>query len=282
MYVEREKPPEIFDASGVALAALLYGGIVFLAWGARAWFEKPKETVVPIDMTIVVHENLDGTPDEPPPEAPPQPEPPKPEPPRPEPPKPDPPKVPEKVRDALVRETPKTNRVEVAQKKKEPPKTPPKPQKDAKTLREERLAAMRASTTKIKTPKAPPPRHNGRTEASPPDLAKLLADPAFRAGSRNSGLDAGDDRRCVSLIHNAFHDKWTSPVKTGGMGEMLLRVQFDRSGAVKGYKLVKSSGDAAADRSVLDAARQVGRVYGLSPGFLERNRNEVTVRFTVK
>lgn len=275
MYVEREKPPEIFDTSGVALAGILYAGIILLAWGAKALCDKPKETVVPIDMTIVVHENLDGAPDEPPPEAPPQPEPPKPDP-------PPRPKPPDKVPDALVRETPKTNRVEKAVKEKETAKTPPKPQKDAKTLREERLARMRASTTKIKAPKTPPPRNNGRTEASPPDLARLLADPAFRAGSRNSGLDAGDDQRCIRLIHNAFHDKWSSPVKTGGMGEMLLRVQFTSGGAVKGFKLVKSSGDAAADRSVLEAAGRVGRVYGLSPGFLERNRNEVTVRFTVK
>ena len=77
---------------------------------------KPKETVIPIDLTVVVNENLDGKEDEPPPLEQTQPEPPKPEP-KPEPKvEPPPPKI-EKVEAVeMVKEPPK---------KKEPEKKAP-------------------------------------------------------------------------------------------------------------------------------------------------------------
>lgn len=287
MFIDREKPPEIFGAANFMMAGAVYAAAIFAIWIAGRFNSAPKEEVFPIDMTIVVHENLEGAEDEPPPETPPQPEPePEPEPPAPpEPPPPAPAKQPEEtVKDALVREAPKTNKVEVAKNEAKPPKAKPEePKPDPKKLREERIARMRASTKKIKDSPAPArqPRNNGRTEASPPDLARLLGDVAFKPGSRNSGLDASDAKRCISLIYEAYYSQWTSPVKTRDLGEMLLKVSFSRTGEVVSWKLVKSSGDAAADASVAEAAGKVKSVRGLSAGFIEKNPS-VVVRFTVK
>ena len=75
MYVEREKPPEVFDKAGVIAVAATYAGIIGLAWCVRVFAHETKEEIIPIDMTIVMNENLDGEENEPPPEAPPQPAP---------------------------------------------------------------------------------------------------------------------------------------------------------------------------------------------------------------
>lgn len=278
MYVEREKPPEVFDKAGVIAVVATYAGIIGLAWCVRVFAHETKEEIIPIDMTIVMNENLDGEENEPPPEAPPQPapEPPKPVPPKqPSPPEPQPPP---KIQDALISERPpkKEKKKEI---KKEAEKKPQEKKPDAKELRRQRLEEMRKS---VKKSNSPPPKNNGRTEKAPPDLAKLLNDPAFKAGARNQGLDASESQRCSALIKNAFYAKWNPPVKTSNMGEMWLEVRFSADGRVAGYKLVKSSGDASADKSVLEAAAKVHRVAGLSAMFLEQNAFGAIVKFTVK
>ncbi|MBR1920397.1 MAG: hypothetical protein IJ829_00165, partial [Kiritimatiellae bacterium] len=62
-----EKRPEVVSAANIARAlavhvACFLGFFLF----AKIHF-KPKEAVIPIDLTVVVNENLDGNEDEPPP-----------------------------------------------------------------------------------------------------------------------------------------------------------------------------------------------------------------------
>lgn len=283
MYIDEEQKPQVFGTANYVKAVIVHVALFLLLWYLGSIDFTPSETVIPIDLLVVVNENPEGVEDEPPPEKPPEPPPPEPEPPKPEPPKPDPPKPPEPVvQEAVVQEPVKTNIVKVVEKKPDPPKPPEPPKVDPKKAREERIAKMRASTTKIKDPprKPDPPKNNGRTDMRPKDWEALLM-AGYKPSNVNSGLDASEDQRCQELIRRAFYDRWESPAWTDQLREMHLSVQFGSGGAVKGYKLVQSSGDAAADKTVLRAASQVPVVRGLSPTFLDHNKT-VTVRFKVK
>ena len=103
-----EKRPDVMSTANVVFALVIHivcflGFFIF----ARLHF-KQKETVIPIDLTVVVNENLDGNDDEPPPLDDPPLKPP-------EPPKvvtpPPPPKVDTKV-DAVVKEKEKPKKPE--------------------------------------------------------------------------------------------------------------------------------------------------------------------------
>lgn len=284
MFSDEEKKPNVIDAKtvGLALAAhlVLFAALFFVGQLAS----KPKETVIPIDLTVVVHENLDGKENEPPPEkevAAPEPAPkPAPEPP---PPPPEPAPEPEPRVEAVEQiVAPKKETPKKVQPKPRPPKeTPPQPQKtkeqlarERKRAREERLKAIRAAVKK-----GTPPRNAGKTDKRPTNWRELL-NQGYRPAATTQ-VAADENQRCYSLIRNAFYAKWNSPPWTDTLGDMLLAVEFGPGGQVKSYRLVKSSGDRAADNSVLEAAAQVRRVAGLSYEFLSKNPS-VTVRFKVK
>ena len=76
-----ERKPEVLSA-GNCIAALVVHALLFGVLYMLGTFDfSPKETVIPIDLTVVTEENLDGNEDEPPPDRPPDPpEPPKPPP----------------------------------------------------------------------------------------------------------------------------------------------------------------------------------------------------------
>ena len=73
-----EKRPDVMSTANVVLALVIHV-VCFLGFFlfARLHF-KQKETVIPIDLTVVVNENLDGNEDEPPPLDDPPPKPPEP------------------------------------------------------------------------------------------------------------------------------------------------------------------------------------------------------------
>lgn len=291
MYIGEETRPNTFNAI-YFVAAIIVHIVLFLS----IWFigmredDEDKELVIPMELMVVVNENLDGVENEPPPEAPPVEEPPPPPEPEPEPqiepepPPPEPAEVPEAV--VLEPEKPKPPKPpepkppKPPEPKPEPPKEPEKPKPPKKT-REERLAEMRRSTTKIKnTQRREPPRNNGRTDMRPKDWEKLLMQ-GYKPGATNKGLDASEEARCLALIREAFFSKWDRPAWTSSLRMMHLTVNFGPGGEVRGYNLTQSSGDAAADRSVLAAASRVSRVRGLSRSFLDKIKNTVTVRFEV-
>ena len=282
IYDSEEEMPKMFGAASFVLAIAFHVLIAVVLW-CIGFFRAPdeKEVVIPIDLTVVVHQNLDGAEDEPPPVSPPEPEPQVEPPPEPEPPK-------EPVEPKVEPEVKPADAVVVKEKDPEPPKedkpkpddkpTPPPPKKDKpKITREERIAQMRRSTQTVKTP--PKPRNNGKTDMRPKDWEKLL-NAGYRPSSVNQGLDASEAARCHALIRKAFYDKWESPAWTSELKKAMLEVKFGRSGEVLGYRLVGSFGDASADKTVLRAAAGVKRVRGLTPEFLSNN-SVVKVRFEV-
>ena len=279
------KRPEVLGA-GSLVAAFVLHVLLFAAFYTFAVFHFHKEEeIVPIDLTVVVVENLDGNPDEPPPLKKPEPEPPPPPPPKPRPePKPKEPEKPKELEKIV------TNIVEKVEKKEEkkPDVKPPEPQKKtAKELREERIKRMRerAKNTKERV-KAPPtpPQPNGRTDRktlTDAEIQKLL-NAGYKPGS-STNLAASEEQLCYSLIKRAFEEKWDEPPWTDTLRPIVIRVWFGGGGRIVNFKLEQSSGDPAADRTISSAASRVGVVQGLTSGFIDKYRSGgVPVRFTVK
>ena len=107
MFSEKTRP-QVLSTRTLVIALLLHVAFFLSFWIFSLLNRKPKETIIPIDLTVVVNENLDGKEDEPPPleETKPEPPPPRPKPePKVEPPPP-----------------PKVENVEAVEMVKEPPK----------------------------------------------------------------------------------------------------------------------------------------------------------------
>jgi outer membrane biosynthesis protein TonB len=178
------------------------------------------------------------------------------------------------VEDAVVKVHDKTKKPE---KKVDPPKEQEKPKKPT---REERLREMRArAKDTTNRPKPQKPQPNGRTEKRPPNLEELL-NKDYKPG-RTTQLAASEEQRCLSLIKMAFESKWERPPWTDTLKPMVIKVKFGPGGVILAYNLTSSSGDAAADQSILSAARRVGSVRGLTADFLNKYKGGLEIRFTV-
>lgn len=287
MIYEREEDapkPEVLGAKNIGLAIALHVAAFLLFYLFAALHLKPRETVIPIDLTVVVNENLDGEENEPPPldNPPPKVEPPKPAPPA------APPKVEEKIEavEQIVEKSKPKEKPKEEKPKEEKKLAPPKPpEKTKEELMKERLERMRESSKVVKTPPKivvkDTPSGNGKTQKqnmSEADIRKLL-NQDYKPGSSNQLAD-NEAQRCISLIKAAFYAKWNRPPWTADLKEMHLKVRFGDGGRVLGYTLVKSSGDSKADSTVLQAAALVSSVPGLSLDFLTQNPS-VTIRFKV-
>lgn len=275
-----QNEPKVLGAANlciaVALHVVLFAGFwVFAVF--HGLFDKEEE-IIPIDLTVVVVENLDGKEDEPPPlKKPEPPPPPKPKPkPKPAPKKPDPPKELEKI---------VTNVVAKTEKKTDEPK---KPEKTAEELRKERMNDMRKrakvvdKTTIVKGPTKPQP--NGRTDRkilTDAEIAKLL-NQGYKPG-KSTNLASNAEQLAYSLIKEAFERKWDVPPWTDTLKPMTIRVWFGPGGKIVNKKIEKSSGDIRADQSLKAAAERVGAIPALAPEFIEKYRKSgVPVQFTVK
>ena len=283
-----QNEPKVLGSANLCIAVALHLALFAGFWVfavLHGLFDKDEE-IIPIDLTVVVVENLDGKEDEPPPLKKPEPPPPPPKPkktkPKPEPKKPDPPKELEKI---------VTNVVAKVEKKKDEPKKPEKkeePKKTKEELREERMKRMRESakvvnkTTVVKEPTKPQP--NGRTDKrtlTDAEIAKLL-NKGYKPG-KSTNLSSSTEQLAISLIRMSFEEKWDTPPWTDTLKPMAIRVWFGGGGKILKYQLEESSGDAKADQSLKSAAARVGAIPALPPEFIEKHsRDGVTVRFTVK
>ena len=284
-----EKLPAPISGRTLALALLVHFALFAVFWifaVCHGLFDK-KEEIIPIDLTVVVNENLNGKENEPPPLKKVEPEPPKPKPkPKPKVKEPEKPKELEKIVTNIVA---KVDKKEEKPEKKPEKKEPEKPKKSAKELREERMKKMRESakqvnkkvTIEVKTAKE---SGNGRTAKktlSDAEIQKLL-NMGYKPGTSEQ-LATSDAQLGYSLIKMAFEEKWEKPPWTDTLRPMTIRVWFGPGGRITNYKLESSSGDAKADQSIKSAASRVGTVQGLPPAFIDKYRSSgVPVRFTVK
>ena len=283
-----EKLPAVISGRTLAVALVIHLAFFVGFWVFAAFhglFDK-KEEIIPIDLTVVVNQNLEGKENEPPPLR--KPEPPKPKPkPKPQPKvkKPDPPKELEKIVTNIVA---KVDKKEAKPEKKAEKKTPEKPTKTKEQLRKERMEKMRASARQVKAKVTievkNAPSGDGRTARktlSDAEIMKLL-NQGYKPGTSEQ-LATSDAQLGYSLIKMAVEGKWDVPPWTDTLRPMTLRIWFGGGGRVVRYKLEKSSGDAKADQSILSAASRVGSIPGLPPAFIDAFKSKgIPCVFTVR
>jgi len=281
--------PKVLDGGNIVVALVIHaaffaGLYVFAVF--HGLFDKPEE-IIPIDLTVVVNENLDGKENEPPPLQ--KPEPPKPKP-KPEPPKPKPkePEKPKELEKIVTNIVQKVEKKEEKKPEKKVEKKPEEPKKTAKELREERLKKMRDSARVVKKKVTievkNAPSGDGRTEKKTLTDAQIrdLLNKGYKPGTSEQ-LATSEMQRCLSLIQMAIKDKWErlSP-KIGNNGTVLLSVQFNSSGGLVNVRLAKSCGDRLSDEAALSVARSVSAIPGLSDEFISQFRREaLTIRYYV-
>lgn len=271
-YIDEEQRPKVLGKGSLAAALVLHAMFFGCCWLLSMPFRE-KAIVIPIELTFEAPPTVQ---DEPPPPKPVV---------KPKEPEPEPPKIDDKKLDAVIKDPPPKKPPKKPEVKKPPekpkevekPKEPEPPKKTAAELRKERLEKMRKSTTKDNTPRVKSPAPSGAGKTLEKDWQKLMAQ-GYKPGEKTR-LAASETQRCISLIRAAFHRQWEPPAWNSSMRMMFLEVTFDNGGRVVGYRLVQSSGDGKADRSVLSAASRVGSVAGLSLDFLEHNK---TVRIDFK
>ena len=286
LYRNEEQRPHVLGGKhlGLALGVHVAFFVLFFLFSALHGLLNKKETVIPIDLTVVVNENLDGEENEPPPlnnDKPPEPEP--------EPPKvetPPEPKIEHVEAVEQVKEKPKEEK-KAEEKKPEKPKEPEKPKKTREELMKERIEQMRKNAKfvkkQVKIEVKEVPSGNGRTDRKTLTDQQIrdLLNKGYKPGTKTQ-LATSEMQLCLSLIKQAFYDKWDRPPWTDTLRPMVVRVWFGAGGRVINYKLEQGSGDAHADATIMQAARRVGSVPGLTPDFLAQYRTSgIPVRFTV-
>lgn len=278
------KKPEVLGARSVGLAVALHVVSFLLLYLFAMLHLKPRETVIPIDLTVVVNENLDGEENEPPPldNPPPKVEPPKPTPP------PAPPKVEEKIEavEQIVDkkpEKPKEKPKEEKPKEEKKPDPPKPPEKTKEQLMQERLERMRNSAKEVKNPPKiivkDKPSGNGKTDKQtldPKQIEKLLLQ-GVKPGTKTQ-LAPDEKSRCVSLIIMALQTRWNqmSP-KIGREGTVQLGIRFDGAGRIVERRLIKSCGDSMSDKAAYSVVDSLSRVDGLGPEFLSVHSKEMVI-----
>lgn len=270
MRLDEIERPKILDKRGVLLALAVHAGLLLVGWIVSLPIRE-RETVIPIELTF----------EAPPDEVAPLPPPPKTDTLRP------PPTEPPKIDDKLdaVEKIPPKEKVKPPKEKPKPPKEKPKPaevkpkppkEKTTKELQEERMARIRGEAKVVKNPKPPPVAGTG--QKLDPKWRERLNE-GFKPGARTT-VPASEAQRCLSLIRRAYYDKWERPAWMSSLKEMRLEISIGAGGTITGYRLVSSSGDTSADRSVISAAGRVKSVGGLSAEFI-RDNPKVIVNFKV-
>ena len=311
VWIEEQKP-EVISTTNVVLALVLHAAFFIAVFAFAKFHFKPKETVIPIDLTVVVNENLDGVDDEPPPlndPPPPEPTPPKPVEPTPPPPPPPPPphdtkvdaveqikekpkepekKKPEKPKEALEERMKRMREsAKAAEKKpepKEPEKKPEPPKKTKEELLKERMEEMRknAKTVKIKVPNAP--SGNGRTERqtrTPEEIAKLLGQ-GYKPGATTQ-IATSEMQFCISRIQQAIDARWREVMpRIGTEGTVVILVRVNQQGRLVNCRLKESCGDRTSDAAAMTVVKTVPAIAGLDREFIKKySKEDLSIRYKV-
>ena len=281
--------PKVLSKRNLAIALVLHVSTFVLFWlyaACHDLFDKEEE-IIPIDLTVVVNQNLDGKENEPPPLKKVEPEPPKPKPqpkPKPKVKKPEKPKELEKIVTNVVAKVDKK-----AEEKRPEKKKPEPPKKTAKELREERMRKMRESATQVdkkvtievRTAKASGDGRTARKTLSDAEVMRRLNE-GYKPGTSEQ-IATSELQLGYSLIKQTFEEKWDKPPWTDTLKPMTIRVWFGGGGRIVKYNLERSSGDRKADQSILSAASRVGAIPALPAAFVDKfKRSGVPVQFTVK
>ena len=311
VWIEEQKP-EVISTTNIVLALVLHVAFFVAVFAFAKLHFKAKEVVIPIDLTVVVNENLDGAEDEPPPlNDPPLPEPTPPKSPVPTPPQPPPlpppqdtkvdaveqikekPKEPEKKPPEKPKETLEERMkrmresVKVPDKKPEPKEQEEKPDPPKKTKEEklkERMDAMRknAKTVKIKVPNAP--SGNGRTERQTltPEQIMDKLNQGYKPGTTTQ-LAKNELQYCISRIQQAIDARWREVMpRIGAEGTVVILVRVNQQGRLVNCRLKESCGDRTSDAAAMTVVKTVPAISGLDREFMKKySKEDLAIRYKV-
>ena len=285
MYIDAEECPKVQGPANYLVAAILHIALFAAFYFIGTFHKDDGETHIPLDLTLVVHENLDGVENEPPPKE--EPVAPIPEP-KEEPPEPPPPPTESdrQVEAVATVEAPKTNKVETV-KTPDPPAPRPR-EKTAEELRQERINRMRSEAKDVKNPfaKNPRPFDNGRTERRVLSEAEInqRLNAGYRPGAYNGDLDASDEARCQALIRAAIEERWNRmQPQIGREGTVLIEIRLGAGGKVASVRLSGSCGDGVSDAAAMSVVSAVRAIRGLSADFIRRYSSKpLTISYRVK
>ena len=291
--------PEVLGKENLLIALGIHVGafVAFWLFAVMHGLFEPKETIIPIDLTVIVNENLDGVENEPPPVLnPPKPEPPKPKPKtKPTPKKLEPPKELEQMVTNIVKKVEKKEEKKKDPPKKDPPKKdePKKPEPPKKTkeeLMKERIEKMRKAAVKNKKPvtievKNAKQSGNGRTAKqtlSPAEIQKLL-NMGYQPGTENQ-LATSELQLGVSRIQMALNEKWDQlGPKVGRNGVVKISCKLNSAGGLINVRISTSCGDKMSDQAALSVAQAISSIRGLPDRFLAQFMKEtLTIRYQVR
>ena len=122
--------------------------------------------------------------------------------------------------------------------------------------------------------KAPPMKQTGKATAADKPMTETeyrkFLEQGYEVGAKNQ-LAPNEESRCVSLVAAALKRYWVEDFHwTEDMQSVYLEITFGPGGLLRSCRIVRSSGDAQVDRSVLAAAKATGSVPGLSPDFVRK------------
>lgn len=184
---------------------------------------------------------------------------PEPEPEIPEPVPPPPPVKPEPLKEVVS-----TNRVVV------PPKevVPPPPKQPRPTVEVSKLLVRKT--------------HEGPKPLSAKEIQDRLLSGLPTQASRSGPVSASEDQRGLSLIYSVYYRSWTQPSREEvGGATATAEITLDGRGKVVAERLLRPSGNAVLDGSVLQALKGVEHITGLTPAFLGTSR-KVSIEFKVE
>ena len=307
-----ERKPEVISTANIVLALALHAAFFIAVFAFAKFHFKPKEMVIPIDLTVVVNENLDGVEDEPPPlndPPPPEPTPPKPVEPTPPPPPPPPPpkdtkvdaveqikekpkepekKEPEKPKETLEERIKRMREsVKATEKKpeaKEPEKKPDTPKKTKAELEKERLEKMRKSAKKVNIKVPDAPSGNGRTDTktlTDKQIQEFL-NKGYKPGSKTQ-LATSEMQFCIARIQQAIDARWREVMpRIGAEGTVVILVRVNQQGRLVNCRLSDSCGDRTSDAAAMTVVKTVPAIPGLDREFIKKySREDLAIRYKV-
>ncbi len=186
-----------------------------------------------------------------------------------------------------------------------PPPTPPPPPSPRDIVLPEKKPESPKPTEKkpdppkpheSKPPTPPPPypktpkqpfQKGRRLEAPPsppsptappltPEEIRRLLDLGATPGNRTV-IPSGDDLY-FEIIRRTLYRAWQQPASAPPQLKVEVELTFSTAGEILARRMLRPSGHAEMDRSVMEAVQSVVRIDGLPPAFLARRRS-VTVAF---
>jgi TonB family protein len=167
---------------------------------------------------------------------------------------------------------PKPPVVKPPETKPKPPETKPKPPeiKPAAPVKNPIELGRRVVTAPNKNP--PPPG----IRLSPEEIQRRLA---LGATPGNRNLMPEGDTLDYEVIRRQLYKAWAQPGSVPNQVKAEVEIRMNAAGTIISRRMLRASGNAVMDRSVMDAVQSVFRIDGLTPGFIDRKSGRVTITF---